>query len=118
MYLVSPAASSDSPAMQLVLSQLTNTPVVLIATPELTQAALEKLDVAEEYTHLLLANNTRLQVSAQGIATCCMFMFGYVHQHYLQTAVLCCAVLCHSGYAIATLRYLHNSKRQIHVSVA
>ena len=106
--------------MQLVLSQLTNTPVVLIATPELTQAALEKLDVAEEYTHLLLANNTRLQVSAQGIATCCTYMFGRVHKHYLQTAVLCCAV-CHSvtaGCAIATLRYLHNSKRQIHVCVA
>ena len=106
--------------MQLVLSQLTNTSVVLIATPELTQAALEKLDVAEEYTHLLLANNTRLQVSAQGIATCCMFMFVRDHKHYIQTAVLCC-VVCHSvtaGCAIAALRYLHRSKRHIHICVA
>lgn len=62
LYLVSPAAASESAAMQLVLTELTSAQVVLLATPELTQAALEKLEETEEYTHLLLGNNNRLQV--------------------------------------------------------
>lgn len=48
--------------MQLVMNELPAAEVVVIATPELTNAALEKLDSDKDYTHLLLSNNTRLQV--------------------------------------------------------
>ncbi|KAL8793977.1 MAG: hypothetical protein Q9195_003490 [Heterodermia aff. obscurata] len=48
----------------LVLNELPAAEVVVIATPELTQAALEKLDADKDYTHILLSNQTRLQVSS------------------------------------------------------
>ena len=51
--------------MQLVLNELSAAEVVVIATPELTKAALGKLDADKEYTHLQFKNNTRLQVNKQ-----------------------------------------------------
>ena len=58
--------------MQLVLNELSAADVVVIATPELTQAALEKLDADKQYTHLLLNNNTKLQVPAPAGLTFCL----------------------------------------------
>ncbi|KAL3134748.1 hypothetical protein ABBQ32_007743 [Trebouxia sp. C0010 RCD-2024] len=61
-YAVAPGPATVSPAVQLVMNELPAAEVVVIATPELTNAALEKLDSDKDYTHLLLSNNTRLQI--------------------------------------------------------
>lgn len=93
--------------LQMVLNELPSAQVVVIATPELTRAALDRLEADQEYTHLLLKGNLKLQVTtARSLETCLCTLCSCCLQGFTQLRapgehMLRCKQSHHSSFSAA-----------------